>query len=59
MNPDLLWYVCRYVLPKRYRTKKAEEVDALVVHRWAMARADRELNADDEEGIKLLKGVEV
>ena len=40
-----------------YRTSRPENVDALVVHRWAMARADKELNADDEEGIRELKAL--
>ena len=57
IDPDLLWYICKFELPKPYHTDKPENVDTLVVHRWAMTRSKRELSADDEEGIKLLKAL--
>ena len=57
MDPDLLWYVCKYELPKKYRTSKPEKVDALVVHRWVMQKSGTELDADDAEGIKLIKAL--
>ena len=57
MDTDLLWYACKYELPKEYRTSKPEGVDALVVHRWVMQKEDRELSADDEEGIRQIKAL--
>ena len=55
INPDLLWYICKYELPKKYRTSRPEKADALVVHNWVMQKEAKELNVDDEEGLRQLK----
>ena len=55
IDADLLLYICKFELPWRYRTSRPEEVDALAVHEWAMKTSKSSLDAEDEEGITLLR----
>ena len=55
IDPDLLMYICRYELPRRYRTRRPDRVDAMAVHNWVMKRQDYDLDAEDEEGITKIK----
>ena len=55
MDPDLLLYVCKHELPRRHRTKCPENVDALAIHKWAMAADKEELEAESDEGLAKLR----
>ena len=55
IDPDLLIYICRYELPKRYRTNRPENVEAKAVHDWVMGHRAPEIDAEDSEGISQLK----
>ena len=55
IDADLLMYVCRYELPRRYRTRRPERVDARAVHNWVMKRQENELDAEDEEGLSKIR----
>ena len=55
IEADLLQYVCRHELPRKYRTKRPSTVNALVVHNWVMKVKGSLLDAEDSEGISQLR----
>ena len=55
IDADLLQYICRFEIAKKYRTSHPENVDALAVHEWAMKTSKSSLDAEDEEGITLIR----
>ena len=59
MDPDLLEYVCRRALPKKYRSKNPATVSAQVIHDWVMTRKSNRLGAEDGNGLKKLKATRI
>ena len=57
IDPDLLWYACKYELPRKFRTSNPAKADALAVHNWVLTKNSSEMDADDEEGIKAIKAL--
>ena len=55
IEPDLLQYICAHALPKKYRVRRPEKADALVVHNWVMKVGSSILDAEDSEGIAALR----
>ena len=55
IDPDLLVYICKHELPKRYRTNRPELVDAKAVHDWVMKPRVKNIETEDKEGIASLK----
>ena len=57
IEPDLLLYICRYELSKRYRTNRPSKVDAMAVHEWVMSLPEGLVEAEDNEGIRQLRAL--
>lgn len=51
IKPALLTYICKYLLPPRYRTDRPETVSALVLHRWVMQKPEGAIAAETNEGV--------
>ena len=59
VEPNLLVYICKYELDEEYQTDDPAKVSALAIHRWVMACEKGELEMEDSEGIKKLKGLKL
>ena len=59
VDPDLLEYICRKGLKKRYRSKNPATVPAARIHKWVMRKKRNRLGAEDGEGLKKLKAVRI
>ena len=55
IDQDLLVYICKFELPKRYRSSRTDQVDAKNVHDWVMSPRIQEIEPEDTEDTKKLK----
>ena len=57
IEPGLLIQICRLELPKKYRTRKPEEVSAMAVHRWVMGATKLPIDVEDSEGVSKMRAL--
>ena len=57
IEPNLLMQICRLELPKKYRTKRPENVSAMAVHRWVMGATKLPIDLEDAEGVKKMRAL--
>ena len=57
IEPNLLMQICRLELPKKYRTKKPENVSAMAVHRWVMGATKLPIDLEDAEGVRKMRAL--